>query len=73
MHDAIYGERHTHTIIMSVLDLFTSWRESKLSADHISITGWPKVRTNCAPLFVETNLNSALSVVLSTTKSDITF
>ena len=53
-------------------DVCTIWRESKLSAGHIAISVWPWVITYCAPLAVITYFNSSLSMVLSTSKSDIT-
>ena len=46
----------------------TSWRESQLSADYISIGRPPHVVTHCSPCCIIANLNSTLSIIHTTTK-----
>ena len=50
----------------------TCWREPKLPASYICISTSPRIITNSAPLVVIADLNSTLTRVCSTPKSDVT-
>ena len=50
----------------------TCWREPKLPASYICISTSPLIITNSAPLVVIADLNSTLTRVCSTLKSDVT-
>ena len=50
----------------------TYWKESKLPANYISISTFPEIITNGAPLVVVADLNSTLTRVCTTLESDVT-